>query len=207
MAKNTQISRDKGIEIIADYLFAGKKRKEIVELMIKTYKISIPLVDRWIKPAKEISKGRREEVNAEKRELIRETTEETVKRLGLDQESILNEYKKLAFFDLRKVYSDTNTLIPVKDFDDDSAAAISSIEVLENFEWIDGEKKSAGNTTKLKLSDKRAALDSICRVLGYAKPTKIAQTDKDGEDVQLQPAIIKVYQTGPALLANEDEIK
>lgn len=202
MAKNTEISRDKGIEIIADYLFAGKKRKEIVELMIKTYKISIPLVDRWIKPAKEIAKDRREEANTEKRELIRETTADTVKRLGLDQESILIEYKKLAFFDLRKAYSDTNALIPVKDFDDASAAAISGIEVLEVFEWIDGVKTSVGNTVKLKLSDKKAALDSICRVLGYVSPTKIASTNKDGEDVLTIPNILIL----PASNSNDFEI-
>ena len=42
---------------------------------------------------------------------------------------------------------------------------------------------------------------------GDYAPTKVAQTTKDGEDVPTQPAIIKVYTSGPALLASEDEIK
>jgi len=92
------------------------------------------------------------------------------KRTELTQDRILAEYAKIAFFDIRKIYNDDNTLIDVKDMDADSAAAISAIET---FEELDTERVAIALTKKIKLCDKIKALDSISKVLGYNAPEKI----------------------------------
>jgi len=190
MAKKCKISAQKLTEVIADFIFDGKKRNEIVEHCTSAYNISVGFVDKCIKPAKLISSERFKEAESATRAMIREGREEMVNRLGLSQEAILSEYKKLAFFDLRKVYDDKNALIDVKDFDDASAAAVSGIEVLEEFEGAGAERRHIGNTVKLKISDKKAALDSICKVLGYVAPSKVAATDPDGNEAVKQVIII-----------------
>jgi len=178
MIKISKISKQKGIDIIADCLFLGKKRKEIIQEFTEKYKVCESSIDKWIKEANKIVQERRSIEETEKTRLIKETTEDTVNKLNLGLEMILSEYKKIAFFDLRKVYNESNSLIDIKSFDDASAAAVSGIEVLEEFEGTGADRRHIGNTVKLKLSDKRAALDSICKVLGYAAPT---QTELSGK--------------------------
>lgn len=44
---------------------------------------------------------------------------------------------------------------------------------------------------KVKITDKVKALDSIRSMLGYVAPTKVAQTDKDGNDIPLSERPVK----------------
>lgn len=46
------ITREKGVELIADLIFKGKSRKEIVLKFTTEYKVSEGCVDKWIKQAK-----------------------------------------------------------------------------------------------------------------------------------------------------------
>jgi phage terminase small subunit len=88
---------------------------------------------------------------------------ETSKRTEITIDAVLNEYRKLAMFDVRKLYNDDGSIKSVSDLDDDTAGAIIGIEVIEG---------EFTNTKKVKLSDKKGALDSICKVLGFNAPDK-----------------------------------
>lgn len=89
---------------------------------------------------------------------------------NITQERILNEYAKLAFFDIRTIYDENNALKPIKELSDAAGSAIAGIEVLEEFSSIGEERKHIGNTVKVKLIEKTKALDSLARHLGmFAK--------------------------------------
>lgn len=95
-------------------------------------------------------------------EYISELMEEREKRTEITQDMVLKEYAKLAFFDPQKLYDDSGNLLPVKQLDKDVAAALVSIEVSEIIS--DGAVMSM--TKKVRVSDKKGALDSVARHLG-----------------------------------------
>lgn len=79
-------------------------------------------------------------------------------RTEITQDRVLEEYAKIAFFDIRKIYDDFGDLKHVQDLDDDTAAALIGVDV-------NMVSKDIG-TKKIKMADKKAALDSVARHLG-----------------------------------------
>jgi phage terminase small subunit len=78
---------------------------------------------------------------------------------------VVAEYVKLAFLDIRKVFDEDGNLKPIHEMDDDTAAAISGLEVEKVISKIVGEDLQS-HTHKIKLSDKKGALDSLAKYLG-----------------------------------------
>ena len=76
----------------------------------------------------------------------------------INQEWVISRYKKLADYDPADLYDETGKLKNIKDIDEDTRYAIRNMEVTE----------IAGNATvsKIKLADKKAALDSLGKHLG-----------------------------------------
>ena len=96
---------------------------------------------------------------------------------------VLAEYAKLAFLDIRKAFDEDGNLVPIHEMDDDTAAAITGLEVEEvraTVEVDEGleaqphggalrrsrERQTVGRLKKVKLSDKKGALDSLAKYLG-----------------------------------------
>lgn len=94
----------------------------------------------------------------------------------ITKEQVIEEYKKIALFDLRTLYNEDNTLKNVTELSDEAGAAITGIEINEMFEWDGEEKKHVGNTVKVKLNGKISALDSIRDTMGWRAPSKMEIT-------------------------------
>lgn len=88
----------------------------------------------------------------------------------LTPERVLAEYKKLAFFDIRKIYNEDGSLKKITELDDDTAAALVSV------------RSSADLQTEYKMADKKASLDSISKILGLFVE-KHEHTGKNGKDL------------------------
>ena len=117
-----------------------------------------------------------------------------LKRHQVTADRVIAEFAKLAFLDIRKAFTEDGNLKPIHEMDDETAAAISGIEVEvrrvngEFDEEMEGQPQGGAlrrqNGTvarlhKIKLSDKRAALDSLAKTLGlFVDKTEI--TGKDG---------------------------
>lgn len=181
MVRESKISKKEGVKLCADRLFLGDKNADIVREFAEKYKVSKSCVDKWLKQARIIDTERRTDEEEAKRALIKETTEQVVKDLGLELSAILGEYKKIAFFDIRKIYTVDGGLKSIHDLDDDSAGAVAGIESFDEKQRDTGEV--LGTTQKVKITNKVQALDSICKVLGYNSPDKIAKTKADGTDI------------------------
>lgn len=52
-------------------------------------------------------------------------------RLGITAERVLQERSRLAFFDVRRLFRDDGSPVPVNELDADTAAAIAGLEVAE----------------------------------------------------------------------------
>jgi len=204
MAKKSTISKQKGVLLVADELFKGVKGSDIVRDFAEKYGLSTSAIDKWVKAARPIVAERNKEAEAVTRAQIKETREAMVKRLGLDEEAMLAEYKKLAFFNIKDIFTVDGGMKNIHEIEDDAAAAISGIE---NFDEKEPESGMVlGTVRKIKLSDKRAALDSIRDFLGYKAVTKVANTDPDGNALPAnQPATIIIRNSDTSLEIKESE--
>lgn len=128
---------------------------------------------------------------------IQELMAELASSLKVTNQRVLVRLSQLAFRDVRKMYDQENRLIDMQDLDDDVAAAVVGVETVEFLEGF-------GNTKKVKLSDPRAALDSISRMLGFNAPEKVDHTTKGDKMPAAAATLIDFSKLSDAAL---DEIK
>lgn len=88
------------------------------------------------------------------------------KRTEITQDRVLQELARLAFFDIRKLYNEDGSMKTPHELDDDAAAALSGIDVTEEFDGYGEERKMIGYTKKAKVFDKGTALTLAMRHLG-----------------------------------------
>jgi phage terminase small subunit len=140
-------------------------------------------------------------------------------RAEVTADRVLREYARLAFLDIRKAFDEHGNLKPVHELDDDTAAAIAGLEVEEIYEHGQADvsqegqphggslqrsrgKRYAGRLKKVKLSDKKGALDSLAKHLGMFTD-KLEMTGKGGKDLHPpgRPPTDAELAAGAAMLA------
>lgn len=136
----------------------------------RAYKVAYPNCKKD-KTAK--SAGSRLLTNVNIQNYISEKQKEREKRTEVTQDMVIKELAKIAFSDIRKLYNDYGTIKMVKDIDDDTAGAISSLETYEETIGKGEDKEKIGDTQKVKLLDKTKALELIGKHLGMFKETNI----------------------------------
>lgn len=94
--------------------------------------------------------------------MIEERMSDREQRTEITQDRVLRELAKLAFLDIRKAFDSDGVLKSVHELDDDTAAAVAGLDVIE----MSSEDDKTCRLKKIKLSDKRAALELIGRHLG-----------------------------------------
>ena len=97
---------------------------------------------------------------------ISERMQEREKRTEVTQDMVIKELAKIAFLDIRKLYTENGQLRNVADIDDDTAGAISSLETLEEYDGYGDDREKIGDTQKVKLLDKTKALELLGKHLG-----------------------------------------
>jgi phage terminase small subunit len=96
---------------------------------------------------------------------IQEAMDKRGTRTEITADRVLEEIAKLAFFDPRKFFNPDGSPIPIQDLDDNTAMALSGIDVLEEYEGSGKDRVFVGYTKKFKLSDKKASLELLGRHL------------------------------------------
>jgi phage terminase small subunit len=94
-----------------------------------------------------------------KRQKIEQSTEITIER-------VLKEFARLGFQDPRKLFNDDGSPKGIHELDDDTAAAIAGLDVMEIYEGSGKDRQFVGYLKKYRLADKKGALDSIGKHLG-----------------------------------------
>lgn len=103
------------------------------------------------------------------------------KRLQMSQDEVLGQYARLARSDVRNLYDEEGKLKPIHELDDDTAYAISAVDVDE---VKAGGETMAVKTTKVKLHDKKAALDSIAKAMKLFVQ-KHEHSGEDGKPIEV----------------------
>lgn len=88
-------------------------------------------------------------------------------RTEITADRVLREVARIALSDVRKLFAADGSLRPVRELDDDAAAALAAVDVVEDF--------AGGKTTKkVRLWDKKGALELLGRHLGlFAEKLKV----------------------------------
>lgn len=101
------------------------------------------------------------------RQRIQWLQENRARKADFTELKLLRELKRIALFDIRKIYTETGELKPVTELDSDTAAAVNAVEVEKLFGvGADGNKGHIGYTVKVKTSDKIAAIDKLMKYFG-----------------------------------------
>ena len=97
---------------------------------------------------------------------IAQAMQQRAERTQVTADQVLQEYAKVAFLDIRRLFDETGSIKPVEELDDRTAAAVSGLEVEELFEGRGEKRKHIGRLHKIKLADKMRALEGLARHLG-----------------------------------------
>lgn len=101
---------------------------------------------------------------------LRKPVEEAVQ---IDLMRVVKELVRLATFDPRRLLNADGSPKPINELDDDTAAAIAGLDMLEQFEGQGKDRVFVGYVKKYKIADKNAALDKLMKHLGgYEKDNR-----------------------------------
>lgn len=106
---------------------------------------------------------------SQKQSVIAARQDERLAAMELTEERTAREIARIAYFDPRKMFHADGRPKEITELDDDTAAAIGGLEVLEQFEGSGENRKLIGVIKKYKISDKNSALDKAARILGKYK--------------------------------------
>ena len=107
-------------------------------------------------------------------EAIQKRKQELSEQTGITAERVLKEYAKIAFSDVRELYTPDNNLYDIRQLDDDTAGAVMAVEV----DVISVQGNPIGETKKVKLYNKLTALEALGKHIGlFEKDNKQKQTE------------------------------
>lgn len=110
---------------------------------------------------------------------------------GVTQDRLIEEYAKIAFFDIREIYDVDGGLIHVKQLDNKSAGAIASIKSTEEWgEDDEGNRTIIGTNKEVKIFDKIRALQDLGKHLG------LFEKDNDQKAKAAQVTIFELPENG-----------
>lgn len=92
---------------------------------------------------------------------IAEGRRQREERTAVSADRVLLEAARLALFDPRKLFNDDGSPKGIHELDDDTAAAVAGVEVLEQFEGSGKERAFVGYLKKYRIADKNSALEKL----------------------------------------------
>lgn len=144
------------------------------------------------------SQGERLLTNAAIRKAVDTGLMDLAERVGLTAERVMQERMRLAFFDPRKLLDSEGNPKPLQDLDDDTAAAIAGLEVVQ----MTGSDETPGvisQVKKYKLAGKDTSLAALEKYLGLnEKPVRFALPliASAADCVKAQGAVLEAVSTG-----------
>ena len=115
----------------------------------------------------------RAEIDRQQEEMLEQLKQET----GISLERTLREIARIGYFDPRRLFAASGEPLPITELDDDTAAVVAGLEVLEEWEGSGEERRLVGHVKKWKLADKKGALDMLMKHLGGYKVDNEQKSD------------------------------
>lgn len=87
-------------------------------------------------------------------------------RTHITADGVLRELSRIVHFDPRKLFDASGKPIPINELDDDTAAAIVGLDVMEEYIGSGEDRQFVGYTKKYKVADKNTAITNAMKHLG-----------------------------------------
>ncbi len=89
--------------------------------------------------------------------------EELFAKIDVTDQMILDEVRKLGFFNAKRCFDANGNPLEIHEMDDDTAAAIAGFEFVTLYDGSGEQKHAFGQLRKFKIADKRGALELLGR--------------------------------------------
>jgi phage terminase small subunit len=121
------------------------------------------------------------------------------KRTEITADRVVMELARVAFFDKRRLYREDGSLKPPAEWDDDTAAVIASVEVLEEFAGRGADRELVGYLKKVRIWDKIRALDILAKHTGVYRDNilQIVNVIQSPQWVQLRAVLVLALEPYP----------
>lgn len=103
---------------------------------------------------------------SQKQSIIAARQDERLEAMELTKERVAREIARISFFDPRKMFAADGRPLAITELDDDTAASIVGLDVLEQYEGSGDDRHLVGLIKKYKIADKNSALDKAAKILG-----------------------------------------
>jgi len=103
---------------------------------------------------------------SQKQSIIAARQDERLAAMELTKERVAREIARISFFDPRKMFAADGRPLAITELDDDTAASIIGLDVLEQYEGSGDDRRLVGLIKKYKIADKNSALDKAAKILG-----------------------------------------
>jgi len=100
---------------------------------------------------------------------IAELKEESIDRLELSADRVLQEFARVGFSDIRKIFTEKGHLRDITSIDTITAGAISSVEVVAKPTKNEDGEYEVEHIHKIRMAPKVSALDSLAKHFGLTK--------------------------------------
>lgn len=121
---------------------------------------------------------------SEKQTVVAARQDERLAAMELTRERVQREIARIAYFDPRKMFRADGTPLEVTELDDDTAAAIVGLDILEEWEGVGENRVLRGYVKKYKIANKNVALDQASKILGLY--------EKDNQQTKVTAHVIVV---------------
>lgn len=102
------------------------------------------------------------------KEIIKAGNDALIKKHDMTADSVLKQLSAIVHFDMRKLYRDDGSLKDIKELDDETASALSSIEIDDDMSGYKDDRQLV-RTTKVKIFDKNSAIEKAMKYFGLLK--------------------------------------
>lgn len=119
------------------------------------------------------------------REAIQKAMDIRAERTKITADRVIAELGKISFVDVRKIVTNTGHLQNLQDIDDETAAAIQSVELVtrQTGEEDENGRKIVESVHKIRLVDKKGSLDTLAKHLKLLTD-KVEHSGPDGGPIE-----------------------
>lgn len=93
-------------------------------------------------------------------------------------ERTVAELCRVALVDPRELFDDVGRLLPIHDWPEDVARAVSSIESFEEYQGRGEDREAIGMVRKVKFHSKIEGIDKLARIRGFYRPDQHEHTHR-----------------------------
>ena len=157
---------------------AESRRKLFIEALLSNGEnISKAALAAGFSPKSAAQQGSRLFKHVEVQQALNNRRTEVLEKCQLTTEAVTREIARLSFFDARKMFAADGRPLSITELDDDTAACIVGLDVLEEYEGSGEDRHLIGHVKKYKIADKNSALDKAVKILGLYQKDNEQKTD------------------------------